>query len=143
MSFLGDFRQAVQDALNVAFADDGVTFEPGRLEDDAGQQGRIAAVTADGWAEIPGRINEADVQISIQLFDQWGSPQDAEATTDPTTVEEWADKLVAAVKTAEHAAGWFLRVTQARIVLDPAGQPTRLAAIVIGRTQNPFETGAP
>lgn len=145
MTFLGDFRQAVQDALNEAFAATGLAFEPGRLADDAGREGAVGGVSTDGWAEIAGRIGEANVQLVVQVNDLWGQVYDVGGAYDPTTLEEWHDILISSLQAHQHDAGWFLRVTQVQFLPDPAGQRTRFVATVVGRTANPFETtgGAP
>lgn len=140
MSFLGAFRQAVQDALNDAFAETGITFEPGRLPDEAGQDGVVGGVSTDGWAEVAGRVGEANVQVRVQLFDVWGDPIATDGTFDPTVIEGWADQITTAIQAHQHDAGWFMRVTQIQVADDPNGWPSRIVATIVGRTANPFET---
>lgn len=140
MTFLGDFRQAVQDALDAEFAGDDVMFVAGKLSPTAGREFATGAVFADGWAEIGGRVAEANVQVRVQMWDRWGDYVDPEASYDVTLIEAWADRITSVVQAHQHDAGWFMRITQLLVGDDPHGQPSRLEAIIVGRTQNPFET---
>jgi hypothetical protein len=109
-------------------------------------QGPIAAVYPVEEGEGR-RVIDQDTLVAVQVYLKWSERVDPRATTDPTTIEAYAERFREAVYTATHpyagsAGVWDLRVLRVVYEDDPTGQRTRFTAFVQAMGQNFAETTA-
>jgi hypothetical protein len=138
-ALLTGVRQALAATLTTEFLAEAIDFAPTKLNSQAAANQPTGAVFSLGWTPAQ-NVNQIVVSFGVQIFDQWSQDWNPlEQSYDPTLVEQWLQRATVALKTNEHALGvWFLRITNAAISDDPAGNPTQAELAVSAMTDNPF-----
>lgn len=139
-ALLTGVRAALAATLATEFLPEQIDFQPTKLNAQASANQPSGAVFSLGWTPAQ-NVNQIVVSFGVQIFDQWSPDATTFAvqTYDPTIVEGWLQRATVALKANEHAIGvWFLRITNAAISDDPAGNPTQAELAVSAWTDNPF-----
>lgn len=141
MSTVSQFRLAVSAAVATEFAAElqGRPVEEQPLATDAGSQGVMAAVYADGWQERPADVNTREVTLNAVLHDHYGDYLgDGSSNASAALVEGYSDRMCAALKAIQTSVAWYIRVRRVEYFNDPSGERTRFRCVVTGWDDNPY-----
>lgn len=141
-----ELRTVIRDALDAEFASDGLTFDDDRLSGAVAHDRPRAGVYPG--SEVEGRDGLVqEVEVRIQIFQQWDKEIDPEQSVSPAGIESWAERAKRALQAVNSPATektWFFRVTRTEYLPDPTGNITRAELVVrsFGENTGLLETGA-
>lgn len=130
MSTLGDFRSAVQAALEAAY---GFEFLAGEYV-GVSQEATTGCVWSRGKREWAEDVQIEELHLGVRVFPQW-SQQEGELQSGPLEeeYEEFVDTLQATLKPLRTTLGpWMFRVVEVEVNRDSAC----VEALLVGLAEN-------
>lgn len=134
-------RQDLIALLESEFGAEALTVYDDRIHDSLGQEGPVAGVYPETSPASVGDALVLEPLVKVQLFRRWSREVNAEQAVSPAGIEEWAERLRRAVRSAGlgtpgDAHLWYYQILRIDYPPDPTGNITRLIATVQGTTQN-------
>jgi hypothetical protein len=133
-------RLAIKAALDVEFA----TELPGgfisdKLDESLGWDGNYGAIYPAQEEPQPEHAEVWDATVVVQLYGAYVKKVDPHQVVDPATVENWAERLKRALRTASHGTTqymWYFNVVLIDYPDDPTGNKSRLEAVIVASSRN-------